>query len=96
MVASLVRLRNSRNDAFHKLIKSELFGCIQLDKDQGEWEGGLQGWIKCGSGEQRSQEMTRKIEEIVILGYEEKEKRKEEGREEQEKKKRRKKEEVEN
>ena len=36
----------------------------------------VQGWIKCGSGEHRSQEMTRKIEEIVTLGYEEK---KEEG-----------------
>ena len=54
-----------------------------------------QGWIKCGSGEQRPQEMTRKIEEIVTLGYEEKEKREEEEREEEEKKKRRKKEEVE-
>ena len=34
--------------------------------------------------------MTRKIEEIVTLGYEEKEKREEEEREEEEKKKRRK------
>ena len=34
-----------------------------------------QGWIKCGSGEHRSQVMTRKIEEIVTLGYEEKEKK---------------------
>ena len=32
----------------------------------------VQGWIKCGSGEHRFQEMTRKIEEIVTLGYEEK------------------------
>ena len=31
-----------------------------------------QGWIKCGSREHRSQEMTRKIEEIITLGYEEK------------------------
>ena len=34
-----------------------------------------QGWIKCGSGEHRSQVMTRKIEEIVTLEYEEKEKK---------------------
>ena len=40
-----------------------------------------QGWIKCGSREHRSQEMTRKIEEIITLGYEEKEKREEEERE---------------
>ena len=44
-----------------------------------------QGWIKCGSGEHRSQEMARKIEEIVTLGCEEK--REEEEREEEEKKK---------
>ena len=44
-------------------------------------ESAMQGWVKCGSGEHRSQEMTRKIEEIVSLGYEEKEKRKEEERE---------------
>ena len=50
----------------------------------------VQGRIKCGSGEHRSQEMTRKIEEIVILGYEEKDKREEEEREGEEKKKRRK------
>ena len=49
-----------------------------------------QGWIKCGSGEHRSQEMTRKIEEIVTLGYEEKEKREEEERGEKGKKKMRK------
>ena len=57
-----------------------------------------QGWIKCGSGEHRSQEMARKIEEIITMGYEEKEKRQEEEkekreeeeREEEEKKKRRK------
>ena len=47
----------------------------------------VQGWIKCGSGEHRSQEMIRKIEEIVTLGCE-KEKREEEEREEEEKKKR--------
>ena len=50
-----------------------------------------QGWIKCGSGEHRSQEMTRKIEEIITLGYEEKEKREEELKEkrvEEEKEKR--------
>ena len=49
-----------------------------------------QGWIKCGSGEHCSQEMTRRIEEIITLGYEEKQKREEEEREEEEKKKRRK------
>ena len=54
-----------------------------------------QGWIKCGSREHRSQEMTRKIEEIVTLGFEEKEKREKEERKEEEKKKRRQKEEVE-
>ena len=56
----------------------------------------VQGWIKCGSGEHRSQEMTRKIEEIVTLRYEgkekmeeeEKEKREEEEREEEKKKRR--------
>ena len=46
-----------------------------------------QGWIKCGSGEHRSQEMTRKIEEIVTLGYEEKEKREEEEKEKREEEK---------
>ena len=30
-------------------------------------EGGGQGWIKCGSGEHRSQEMTGKMEEITTL-----------------------------
>ena len=45
----------------------------------------FRGWIKCGSGEHCSQEMTRKIEEIITLGYEEK--REEEEREEEEKKK---------
>ena len=52
------------------------------------WKWKQQGWIKCGSGEHRSWEMTRKIEEIITLGYEEK--REEEEREEGEKKKRRK------
>ena len=47
-----------------------------------------QEWIKCGSGEHRSQEMTRGIEEIVTLGYEGKEKREEKEREEEEKKRR--------
>ena len=46
-----------------------------------------QGWIKCGSGEHRSQEMTRKIEEIVTLGYEEKRR----GRKKKEKRNKRKK-----
>ena len=45
-----------------------------------------QGWIKCGSGEHRSQKMTRKIEEIVTPGYEEKRR----GRKKKEKKKKRK------
>ena len=36
-----------------------------------------QGWIKCRSGEHRSQEMTRKIEEIVTLENEERRGRKE-------------------
>ena len=50
-----------------------------------------QGWIKCGSREHRSQEITRKIEEIVTLGYEKKkEKREEEERGEKGKKKMRK------
>ena len=26
-----------------------------------------QGWIKCGSGEHRSREITRKIEEVITL-----------------------------
>ena len=47
-----------------------------------------QGWIKCGSGEHCSQEMTRKIEETVTLGYEEKKKREEEERKEEEKRRR--------
>ena len=28
---------------------------------------GVQGWIKCGSGEHRSREITRKIEEVITL-----------------------------
>ena len=52
-----------------------------------------QGWIKCGSGEHRSQEMTRKIEEIVTLGYGET--RKGRKKKEKRKKKERKKKEVE-
>ena len=58
--------------------------CVQLKY------GYHQGWIKCGSGEHRSQEMTRKIEEIIALGYEEKERREEEERKEEGKKRRRK------
>ena len=45
-------------------------------------KGLKQGWIKCRSEEHRSQEMTRKIEEIITLRYEEKWKREEEEREE--------------
>ena len=52
----------------------------------------MQGWIKCGSGEHRSQEMTRRIEEIFTLGYEKKEggRRKRRGRKEKEKEEKRK------
>ena len=46
-----------------------------------------QGWIKCGSGEHRSQVMTRKIEEIVTLGYEEKEKKEKRKKKEKEEEK---------
>ena len=49
-----------------------------------------QEWINCGSGEHCSQEITRRIEEIITLGYEEKKKSEEEERREEEKKKRRK------
>ena len=55
----------------------------------------LQGWIKCGSGEHRSQEITSKIEEIVTLEYEEKKKREEEEKEEEKKKRRKEKKKVE-
>ena len=54
-----------------------------------------QGWIKCGSGEHRSWEITSKIEKIVILGYEEKKKREEEEKEEEKKKRRKEKKKVE-
>ena len=47
----------------------------------------LQGWIKCGSGEHRSQEMTRKIEEMVTLGYEKGGRKKRRGRKEKEEEK---------
>ena len=57
-------------------------------------EGYFQGWIKCGSGEHRSQEMSRKIEEIVTLGYEEKEKREKRKRGEKKKEEKRQKEEA--
>ena len=70
---------HSEDDVVHK-IPHKISIC--------EFWGYIQGWIKCGSGEHRSQEMTRKIEEIVTLGYEEK--REEEETEEEGKIKRRK------
>ena len=57
------------------------FSSIKIPRSRASDTGSMdevpitQGWIKCGSGEHRSQEMTRKIEEIVTLGYEEKEKK---------------------